>query len=84
MDILNKIYCGTYDPHANFPYTEEYRTALITSSKYWDKVSKAFSKEFVNELRDAQSDVTTLECQYYYRKGFYLGFQIALAGMSSD
>ncbi len=79
MDILKELYCGNYDPHANFPYTEEYRIALASSRTYWDKVSKAFSREFADELWNAQAEVTVLECQYYYRKGF----QLALTGMDN-
>lgn len=84
MDILKELFCGSYDPHSNFPYTQEYRTALEASRTHLDKVSKAFSREFADELWNAQANVTVLECQYFYRKGFQFGFQMALAGMSHN
>ena len=63
---------------------DEYRAAVKNSTSYLDKVSKAFSPEFADELWSAQMEVLTLECQNYYRMGFRLGFQLALEGMSTD
>ena len=84
MDILNELYFGNYEPAANFIRTPEYRAAVKNSTSYLDKVSKAFSPEFADELWNAQAVITVLECQYYYKKGFRLGFQMALEGMSND
>ena len=84
MDILNELYFGNYEPSANFIRTPEYRAAVKNSTSYLDKVSKAFSAEFADELWNAQTAITVLECQHYYKKGFRLGFQMALEGMSTD
>ena len=83
MDILKELYFGNYEPSSNFTRTPEYRAAVKTSTEYMDKVSKAFSREFADELWNAQAAVTVLECQYYYKKGFQFGFQLALAGMEN-
>ena len=84
MDILNELYFGNYEPNTSFVHTPEYRAAVKNSTSYLDKVSKAFSPEFADELWSAQMEVLTLECQNYYRMGFRLGFQLALKGMSTD
>ena len=84
MDILNELYSGSYEPHSNFPHTSEYREAINISASYQEKISKAFSNEFAEDLWNAQAKVATLECQHYYRMGFRLGFQMALEGMSTD
>ena len=84
MDILKELYFGTYEPSSNFIRTPEYRAAVKNSTSYLDKVSDAISPEFAEELWNAQAEITVLECQHYYRKGFRLGFQMALEGMSRD
>ena len=84
MDILNELYFGNYEPNTSFIHTPEYRAAINNSTSYWDKLSEKFSREFVDELWSAQMEVTTLECQNYYRMGFRLGFQMALEGISTD
>ena len=84
MGILKELYFGNYEPSSNFIHTPEYRAAVKTSTEYRDKVRNALSREFADELWNAQMDVTILECQHYYQEGFRLGFQMALAGMSGN
>ena len=84
MDILKELYFGNYEPSSNFIRTPEYQAAVKKSTAYLDKVSTAFSPEFADELWNAHAEITVLDCEYYYKKGFRLGFQMALAGMSED
>ena len=80
MDIVAQLYFGSYLPGPTC--SPKYKAAIEHAEPYWQKVSSAFSHSFFEELWDAQMEVTSLECQDYFRQGFLLGFQIAMAGMS--
>lgn len=43
---------------------------------YWDKVQKAFSRQFVDEMSQADDDLWELECREHFARGLWLGLRL--------
>lgn len=55
---------------------KEMRQASQQLKPYWDKVQKAFSRQFVDEISHADGKLWELECQEHFARGLWLGLRL--------
>ncbi len=75
-DILEELYTGRYTP--GFHPSEESRQMRGEYAAMLEKVQKAFSWNFVNELETLDGLLLAEEKLRAYRSGFHLGASLML------
>lgn len=55
---------------------EEMRRAAQRAAPYRKKVHRAFSREFVDELSQAEGEIWLLECREHFARGLWLGLRL--------